>query len=153
VLLLSSASWAAGSLYGRRARGASPVSSTAAQLASGGVALAAVAAIRSEPLGGLWRAAPASLAALAYLIVFGSVVAFTAYVWLLRVASPARVGTYAYVVPAVALVLGGVAGDQRVTLGLVASLAVILAGVALLSGGGGAGPGRPPPPSSGGRPA
>jgi drug/metabolite transporter (DMT)-like permease len=137
VLLLSSASWAAGSLYGRRARGASPVVSTAAQLACGGVALLVVAALRGEPIAAPWRdATPVSLLALGYLILFGSVVALTAYVWLLRVATPARVGTYAYVVPAVALALGAALGGEPLTPRLFVALAVILAGVALLSSGG-----------------
>jgi drug/metabolite transporter (DMT)-like permease len=60
----------------------------------------------------LSRASGRSLVAVAYLVVFGSIVAYSAYVWLLRTVSPTRVATYAYVNPIVALLLGwGFAGE------------------------------------------
>lgn len=69
--------------------------------------------------------------ALAYLTLFGSLVGFTAYVWLLRVVSPARAATYAYVNPVVAVFLGwALAGEELTPLTLVAA-AVIIAGVVI----------------------
>src|SRR6185503_6373169 len=100
--------WAAGSVYGRGAPLPRDVRlSTAVQLLAGAAWLAAVSAATGE-----WRAfsaarvTPASIAAVLYLIVFGSVIAFTAYVWLLRVTTPSMVGTHAYVNPIVAVALG-----------------------------------------------
>jgi drug/metabolite transporter (DMT)-like permease len=68
-----------------------------------------------------------------YLVFFGSIVAFTAYVWLLRVSTPARVSTYAYINPVVAVFLGwGFAGEALTTRMLIAA-AVIVSGVALIT--------------------
>ncbi len=74
-----------------------------------------------------------SLLALAYLIVFGSIVAFTAYVWLLRTAPPVLVSTYAYVNPVVAVFLGWALAGEPFTKGTLIAAAVILIGVALIS--------------------
>jgi drug/metabolite transporter (DMT)-like permease len=73
-----------------------------------------------------------SVLGLAYLVVFGSVIAFSAYVWLLRVTTPVRAGMYAYVVPIVAVLVGVVAGREPMTITLAVSLVVILASVSLL---------------------
>jgi len=75
----------------------------------------------------------ASAWSLAYLIVFGSLIGFSTYMWLLTVASPTAVGTYAYVNPVVAVLLGvALAGERLPALALVAML-VIVSGVALVS--------------------
>ena len=74
-----------------------------------------------------------SLLALGYLIVFGAIVAFTAYVWLLRVASPVLVSTYAYVNPVVAVLLGWLFAGEPLTGKTLGAAAVILTGVALIS--------------------
>jgi len=68
-----------------------------------------------------------------YLVVFGSLVAFTAYIWLLGVTSIAKVGTYAYVNPIVAVLLGWAVLGEPVTLRTVVAAAVILLGVALVN--------------------
>lgn len=73
-----------------------------------------------------------SLLALAYLMVFGSLIAFAAYVFLLRHQSPARVGSYAYVNPVVAVFLGWALADEPVTLRTVIAAAIILTGVVLI---------------------
>jgi drug/metabolite transporter (DMT)-like permease len=69
---------------------------------------------------------------LAYLIVFGSLIAFTAYVWLLQVSSPSRVSTYAFVNPVIAVAAGWLLGGEVVTLPMLMAAAVIAAGVAIL---------------------
>jgi drug/metabolite transporter (DMT)-like permease len=74
----------------------------------------------------------ASLWALAYLIVFGSIVAFLAYEWLLRVASPSRVGTHAFVNPLVAVALGWSVGGESITAATGVAALVIAAGVAMV---------------------
>ena len=126
--------WAVGSVYGRRARLPRDVrQSTAVQLLAGAVWLAAASAATGE-----WRTfafasvTRPSVAALAYLIVFGSVIAFTAYIWLLRVTTASRVGTHAYVNPIVAVALGAVLGGEQVSVLTVVSALTIVAGVILV---------------------
>jgi drug/metabolite transporter (DMT)-like permease len=74
-----------------------------------------------------------SAAAVAYLVVFGSLVAFTAYVWLLRAASPALVSTYAFVNPVVAVFLGWLLASEPVSARTLAAAAVIVAAVVLIT--------------------
>jgi drug/metabolite transporter (DMT)-like permease len=73
-----------------------------------------------------------SVLALAYLIFFGGMVAYSAYVWLLRVSTPGRVATYAYVNPVVALLLGWGLAGEAVTLPTLGAAAMILSAVVLL---------------------
>jgi drug/metabolite transporter (DMT)-like permease len=68
-----------------------------------------------------------------YLIVFGSIVAFSAYIWLLRVSTPARVSTYAYVNPVVAVVLGWALAGEALTVRVAVAAAIIISGVALIT--------------------
>ncbi len=108
AVLLGTTFWSAGSIYGRVARlPASPALSAGMQMIAGGGALLGAGLLLGE--GARFHAAEVSarsLLSFGYLILFGSVVAFTAYIWLLGVASPSRVATYAYVNPVVALLLG-----------------------------------------------
>lgn len=135
ALVLASLSWAWGSIYGQRAPvPSSPLTTTGMQMLSGGVWLLLASTLTGEPS----RFAPSavtakSLLALGYLIVFGAIVAFTAYVWLLRVAPPVLVSTYAYVNPVVAVLLGWFFAGEPLTLKTLAAAAVILTGVALIS--------------------
>lgn len=135
ALVLASLSWAWGSIYGQRAPlPTSPLATTGMQMLSGGTLLFLTSALTGE----FSRFAPAavtakSLLALGYLIVFGAIVAFTAYVWLLRVAPPVLVSTYAYVNPVVAVLLGWFFAGEPLTLKTVGAAAVILTGVALIS--------------------
>jgi drug/metabolite transporter (DMT)-like permease len=81
-------------------------------------------------------AAPISLVSIAgwlYLVVFGSIVAFTAYVWLLQVSTPARVSTYAYVNPVIAVLLGFVVAGEPLTTRMMFAAAVIVSGVVLIT--------------------
>ena len=117
----------AGSIYGepKAPLPRSPFLATAMQMIVGGLVLALVAAIAGE--GGqlhLSAFSMKSMLALAYLIVFGALIAFTAYIWLLGVSTPARVSTYAYVNPAVAVLLGWGLANER--LDVRAGLAVLI---------------------------
>lgn len=135
VIVLAAMSWAWGSLYGQRAKlPESPLLTTGMQMLCGGGLLFLASLVAGEPAG--FDPAAVSLRsvlALGYLLVFGSLVAFTAYVWLLRVTSPVLVSTYAYVNPVVAVLLGWVLADEPLTAGTLVAAAVILSGVALIS--------------------
>jgi drug/metabolite transporter (DMT)-like permease len=108
VVLCGSLSWAAGSIYARRAPLPRVASQGAAvQMLGAAAALTAAGLVVGEPAQvHLERVSVASLAAVAYLVVFGSLVGYSAYAWLLRAAPISVVSTYAYVNPAVAVLLG-----------------------------------------------
>lgn len=139
VLLVVGAAilWACGSLYARRAPlPRSGLLVTGMEMVTGGAALVVGGLLLGE-LGrtNLEAASVRSLLAFGYLVVFGSLVAFTAYTWLLANTSVAVVGTYAYVNPVVAVVLGALVLSEPITLRtIVASLIVIGAVVAMVSG-------------------
>jgi drug/metabolite transporter (DMT)-like permease len=135
VLMLGSLSWTAGSLFSRAAEQApyAPMAS-ALQMLSGGVLLAVLGVATGEPARlSLDAVSLQSTLAVGYLVVFGSLVGFSTYMWLLQKASPTAVGTYAYVNPAVAVLLGTLfAGEQLPARGALA-MTVIVGGVALVS--------------------
>jgi drug/metabolite transporter (DMT)-like permease len=134
VLVAASASWALGSIYSLRAdRPASGLQSAAMQMLAGGGLLTLLAALTGQ----IAAIAPASvssasLAALAYLAVFGSILGFTAYTWLLRNTTPDRAVTYAYVNPVVAVLLGSGFAAEPLTWRVALAAAVIIAGVVLI---------------------
>jgi drug/metabolite transporter (DMT)-like permease len=135
ALVLSPICWAIGSLYAaRRARlPRRPLVATATQMLAGGIILAVMAVVTGEPARiDLPSVSPESLAALAYLTVMGSLVAFTTYGWLLRVAPLSIVATYAYVNPVVAVLLGGLVLGEEITVRTVTAGAVIIFAVALI---------------------
>jgi drug/metabolite transporter (DMT)-like permease len=109
---------------------ASKPMSAAAQMFSGGVQLLVISALFGE-FSGFHAGAVSSKAwfALLYLIVFGSIIGFTAYVWLLHYKSPTLVGTYAYVNPVVAVILGYFAGGETIGARTVAGTLLILVSV------------------------
>jgi drug/metabolite transporter (DMT)-like permease len=132
VLLLASFAWAAGSAYARIAPlPRSPFVSAAMQMLCAGVMLGVVGIARGERihLGGI---SAASLAAVAFLVVFGSLIAFTAYGWLLKHAPTTLLSTYAYVNPAVAVFLGWAFAGEHVGGREVSAGLVILSSVAML---------------------
>ena len=134
ALLGSAFSWAAGSVYARRATlPASPLLATGMQMLAGGVLLVAAAAATGHATVDPGAVTLRSLLALLYLIVFGSFVGFTAYVWLLKVAPPARVSTYAYVNPIVAVLLGWAVLGEPLTARTAMAAAVIVAAVATIT--------------------
>src|SRR5690606_3039347 len=107
---------------------------TGMQMLMGGLLLFGAGALTGE----FARVDPGSISlksilAVAYLIVFGAIVGYTAYVWLLRVVSPARVSTYAYVNPVVAVLLGWAFAGESLTLRMGIAAVVIVAGVALIT--------------------
>jgi drug/metabolite transporter (DMT)-like permease len=131
VLLLASLSWATGSVFSRSLRlPRAPLLATAMQSLAGGALLILVGILSGQGTQLAWAAVSLrSVLALGYLIVFGSLLGFSAYIWLLGVAPPARVATYAYVNPVVAMFLGWMFAGERPTLHTLAAAAVIVAGV------------------------
>jgi drug/metabolite transporter (DMT)-like permease len=116
ALLVAAVSWSVASVLTRKLPlPASKPMSSAAQMLSGGVLLTLTAGALGEFRGFHPQAVSrAAWAALAYLVVAGSIIAFTAYVWLIHHESPTRVGTYAYVNPVVAVALGYFLGGETV---------------------------------------
>jgi drug/metabolite transporter (DMT)-like permease len=144
AVMVASAGWAWGSLHGQRAKlPSSPLLGTAMQMLGGGGLLLLASALLGEPARFHLAAVSArSLLSLAYLVVFGALIAFTAYVWLLKAAPPVLVSTYAYVNPLVAVFLGWAVAGEPITRGTLTAAAVILAGVALISSAQGRGTGK-----------
>jgi drug/metabolite transporter (DMT)-like permease len=132
VVLFASFSWAVGSfLAGRLAMPASSFTASVYEMAAGGLALLALGFGRGETLD------PAAFSgrswlALGYLVVFGSLLAFTSYAWLLGNAPLSLVGTYAYVNPVVAVVLGALVLNEIVTWEMLLGGAIIVLGVGLV---------------------
>ena len=132
ALSLAPLTWAAGSVWSRRAPVACPPFMTAAlQMLIAGVVMTAAGLALGEAA--RWHNEPLALAALAYLVLFGSCLAYGAYLWLVHEVPPARLGTYAYVNPAVAVVLGWWLLDEHLNTTQVAGTLIILAGVLLVT--------------------
>ena len=134
ALLTAALMWSIGSLYGRRAKlPSSTLLATAMQMIAGGCALLLAAGITREWKGFSLAAVSArSALSLGYLIVAGSLLGFTAYVFLLRATTPARVSTYAYVNPVVAVLLGWALLGEALTPRILIAATVIVAAVALI---------------------
>ena len=138
ALLVGSGCWAAGSLISRRVDlPASALMSTSLQMLCGGAlmtvaGLAGGEAARFHPSAFTLR----SIIALAYLVSFGSLLAFSCYAWLLRVSTPARVSTYAYVNPVVAVLLGWLFAGEILSARVVVAGALVLVAVVLMTTGG-----------------
>jgi len=135
VLCLGSVSWAAGSIYMRSvAMPRSALASNATQMLAGGVGLLLLAGVMGEPARmDLAAASSRAIASVVYLIVFGSLIGYTAYTFILRVSTPARASTYAYVNPVVAVVLGWAFAGEQITWRTIGAAGVILAGVAIIT--------------------
>lgn len=134
ALIASGLSWAIGSIVARDgARPASTAQSTAMQLAAGGVAVLALSLITGELAA--WSPAqitPQGTISLAFLVVAGTVLGFGAYTWLLRVTTPAAVGTYAFVNPVVALSLAWMVGDEPFAVRTIVAALIVLGAVVLI---------------------
>ena len=130
VLIGASLSWAAGSIYSRHAPvPKSQLLGSGMEMLSGGMFLTIAAIVSGE-----WASfqpsnvSNSSLIALIYLVIFGSLIGFTSYIWLLTKTTVARVSTYAYVNPVVAIILGvAIAGEQLTLRTLVASVVIVAA--------------------------
>ncbi len=134
ILLLSSFIWSAGSLYSRTVKhAASPFLGAAQQMFCGGLLLMLVGLFAGESKkihpGNITTL---SLGAFAYLVLIGAIVGYTAYFWLLRHCDPAKVATYAYVNPIVAVLLGALFAHEAVTLRTLLAAALIIGSVALI---------------------
>jgi len=132
VIIGSAMCWAAGSLYSRDAPlPKRPLASAGLASLCGGLLLISLSAVTGEVGDAVWTR-DAVLAVL-YLVVVGSLVGFTTYVWLLRVAPVSLVATYAYVNPIVAVVLGWALLGEAITLRMVVAGAAVLGAVALIA--------------------
>jgi drug/metabolite transporter (DMT)-like permease len=129
--------WATGSLYSRTKHAQlpeSPILSTGMEMAAAGVMLTVIAIVNGEAARfDIAQVTLQSWIALGYLITFGSIVGFTAYVWLLKVSTPARASTYAYVNPVVAVALGALLNGETLTPQMLIATPIILAGVILIT--------------------
>ena len=134
VLVVGGLYWAAGSLVARDgARPKSAFQSTAMQLAAGAAALVLASALTGELTSG-WTPADVTmrgLASLAFLVICGTVLGFGAYTWLMRVATPATVSTYAFVNPVVALALAWAVGDGTIGVRTLVAAVLVLGAVFL----------------------
>jgi drug/metabolite transporter (DMT)-like permease len=132
LLVLASASWAFGSFTSTKLEmPKDPFVSTALQSLAGGIILLIGGALRGEFSGlDVAEFSTASMLAWGYLVVFGSLTAFTAYVWLLQHAPISKVATYAYVNPMIALVLGWLILSEEITVTMLVGAAIIVASVA-----------------------
>jgi len=134
ILLVSSFIWSAGSLYSRTAKHApSPFLTAAQQMICGGLLLLLTGMVTGETR----RVHPSSLsilslASFAYLVIIGAVVGYTAYIWLLRHCDPAKVATYAYVNPIVAVLLGASFAGEILTMRTFVAAGLIIGSVALV---------------------
>jgi drug/metabolite transporter (DMT)-like permease len=124
----ASASWALGSVYFKRhPTDTSPYVASSVQMLAGGTLVTLAGLLLGE--GSAWRFSPAGIGALGYLIVFGSIVGYSAYAYALRHAPPTIVGTYAYVNPVVAVILGWLILDEPVSLRTFVAMGLILGAV------------------------
>jgi len=135
ALVAASISWAAGSLYSRSAKlPGSPLMSTAAQMLTGGGLLIVFSYFTGDwsrlDISGITLR---SYAALGYLIVFGSIIGYTAYIWLLKNAESSLVSTYAFVNPVVAVLLGWLLAGERLTLNTFIAAVIIIAAVVIVT--------------------
>src|SRR5213082_2883468 len=134
ILLVSSFLWSAGSLYSRAAKhAASPFMTAAQQMICGGMLLLLAGIVTGElpqfHPSSIWFS---SLIAFIYLVLIGAVVGYTAYIWLLRHCEPAKVATYAYVNPIVAVLLGAAFAGESVTPRVLIAAALIIGSVAIV---------------------
>lgn len=127
--------WACGSLYSRSGKlPSSPLQATSLEMLAGGTLLLAASVMAGE-----WtrirldQVSTVSLLSWFYLIVFGSLVAFTSYIWLLKQTTPERVSTYAYVNPIVAMILGWTLASEALTTQNVLATTIVLASVVVIT--------------------
>jgi drug/metabolite transporter (DMT)-like permease len=135
ALIVASISWSvAASLTRKMPLPAAKAMSSGAQMLAGGVLLTLAAALLGEFRGFQVQAVSrGAWLALAYLIVAGSIVAFTAYVWLIHHESPTKVGTYAYVNPVVAVLVGYFLGGEAIGLRTIVGTALVLVSVVVIT--------------------
>lgn len=135
LLLIGAMSWASGSLYSKynNTQGSASVN-TAWQMLAAGLIFLPSSFLTHEVQNLQWQNIPThSWLALLYLVIFGSIAAFSAYVWLLQVRPATQVSTYAYVNPVIAVILGVLFARESITLLQVGGLVIILGSVLLIN--------------------
>ncbi len=133
AILIGAASWAAGVVYGQRVPlPRDPLLRTATTLLCGSALLLTTSAAVGE-LAHVQTPSVRALGSLAFLVVFGSIVAFSAYYWLLDRFPATLVATHTYVNPAVAVVLGWAFGGEAMSVSLIVGLAIVTSAIALVS--------------------
>ena len=135
ALLFASLSWWGGSLFSKHAKsGAEPMMAAAMQMLAGGVVMIVFGlAVGEFPRVHLAAISARSWLAWSYLVLAGSLVAFPIYIWLLKHSTPARVSTYAYVNPVVAVILGWAILNEPLTPRIALAAAVIIGAVAIIT--------------------
>ena len=131
ALFVATLAWSFGSIWSRGKDLPSPFMSSAAQMLCGGVAMCVV----GFGIGERFHGVPTmqGLAAFAYLIVFGSIIGFSAYIWLLHHVRPTLVSSYAYINPAIAVALGAWLAGERFGTHELMAMGVILLGVVAIT--------------------
>jgi drug/metabolite transporter (DMT)-like permease len=134
ILLVTSFIWSAGSLYSRWAKHApSPFLTAAQQMICGGILLLLAGIVTGEvPQFHPRSISVLSLFSFIYLVIIGAVVGYTAYIWLLRHCDPAKVATYAYVNPIVAVLLGTLFAGETLSARTFVAAALIIGSVAMI---------------------
>jgi len=135
ILLAAALCWGAGSVFScHAAQSPSALLAVAMQMLTGGALLLLAGCFLGEPHRlDLAAITPASRLAFLYLFICGSLIGFTAYVWLLQVSSPARVSTYAFVNPLIAVLLGRIFLHETLTGTVIVAAALIIAAVVLIT--------------------
>ena len=131
MLLVAPVAWAWGSIWSRGRDLPTPFMSAAGQMLTGGLWMLAAALVTGERMTA-WPSLQASLA-LFYLVGFGSIVGFTAYIWLLHPVRPVLATSDAYVNPPIAVLFGVLLAGEAISANEIAATAVILAGVAVIT--------------------
>jgi len=134
ILLIGSLVWSAGSLYSLKAKSSPSLFLAAGQqmICGGALLLLLGAVLGEEHQFNLQKLSPISIGAFIYLVLVGALVGYTAYFWLLRHCEPAKVATYAYVNPVVAVILGALFAGERLTSRTMAAAALIIGSVAIV---------------------
>lgn len=131
LLIIGALSWALGSVYSKSfTTSASTISNIAIQMLSGGICLSIIGAVLGEFQG--VQITPKGLGALLYLVVFGSIVAYSCYIYILQKWPAAKAGTYAYVNPPVAVMLGAIILGEVISIKIIFATITILFGVILV---------------------
>ena len=135
LVTLAAMSWAGGSLYSKYySSGSSAIVNSTWQMLAAAVAFAIGGLLRGEQNGfEIQSVSPEGWWSVAYLVLFGSIAGFSAYVWLLKVRSATQVSTYAYVNPVVAVLLGVLFAGERITILQISGLGVILLSVMMIN--------------------
>ena len=132
MILFATLSWAAGAMWGRaRNPSTPPLMLASMQMLTGGLVLLTVGFVTGQAVGLHWSLA--GMGAVVYLAVFGSCLAYTTFIWLIREVTPDKISTIAYVNPLVAVMLGWLVLGETLNRWQVLGMAVLLSGVVLIN--------------------